>query len=89
MRYEDIGLDVRRRAYERYGAVADDFTSVSGESTWTMRFRRDAWGVRVVTHTVLQSSETEFFVDATLDGYENERRVFSRSWNETLPRDSL
>ncbi|MET8181252.1 CocE/NonD family hydrolase [Streptomyces sp. NPDC005336] len=89
VRYEDIGLDVGRRAYERYSSVADDFTSVSGESTWTMRFRRDDWDVRVVTHTVLRSSETEFFVDATLDGFENERRVFSRSWNETLPRDLL
>ncbi|MFI0773425.1 CocE/NonD family hydrolase [Streptomyces sp. NPDC021212] len=28
VRYEDIGLDVGRRAYERYAAVADDFASV-------------------------------------------------------------
>jgi hypothetical protein len=89
VRYEDTGLDVHRRAHERYAAVADDFTSVSGESTWTMRFRRDDWDVRIVTHTVLRSSETDLFVDATLDGYENDRRVFSRTWNETLPRDHL
>ncbi|AEM82460.1 CocE/NonD family hydrolase [Streptomyces violaceusniger] len=88
-RFEDIGMDVGRRAYERYTAVADDFTSVGGESTWTMRFHRDDWDVRVVTSTVLRSSETEFFVNATLDGYEGDRRVFSRTWNETLPRDCL
>ncbi|AJZ83323.1 CocE/NonD family hydrolase [Streptomyces sp. AgN23] len=88
-RFEDIGMDVGRRAYERYTAVADDFTSVGGESTWTMRFHRDDWDVRVVTSTVLRSSETEFFVDATLDAYEGDRRVFSRTWNETLPRDCL
>ncbi|UTO62072.1 CocE/NonD family hydrolase [Streptomyces rapamycinicus] len=89
LRFDDIGLDVGRRAYERYTAVADDFGSVGGESTWTMRFHRDDWDVRVVTSTVLRSSETEFFVDATLDGYEGDRRVFSRTWNETLPRDGL
>ncbi|MEV8564418.1 CocE/NonD family hydrolase [Streptomyces sp. NPDC051322] len=89
VRYEDIGLDVGLRAYERYAAVADDFTSVSGEATWTMRFHRDDWDVRVETRTVLRCSETEFFVDATLDGYEHDRRVFSRTWNETLPRDLL
>ncbi|MDJ0467060.1 CocE/NonD family hydrolase [Streptomyces sp. H27-C3] len=89
VRHEDIGLDVGLRAYERYDAVADDFTSVSGESAWTMRFRRDAWNVRVETRTVLRCSETEFFVDATLDGYEGQHRVFSRTWNETLPRDGL
>ncbi|MFD8364452.1 CocE/NonD family hydrolase [Streptomyces hygroscopicus] len=88
-RFDDIGLDVGRRAYERYTAVADDFTSVGGESTWTMRFHRDGWKTRVVTSTVLRCGETEFTVDATLDGYEGDRRVFSRSWNETLPRDCL
>ncbi|MEU0084489.1 CocE/NonD family hydrolase [Streptomyces sp. NPDC006274] len=94
VRYDDIGLDVGLRAYEKYSAVADDFTSVGGESSWTMRFRRDDrdgrdWDVRVETRTRLTSSETEFFVDATLDGFENDRRVFSRTWNETLPRDHL
>ncbi|MFI6080347.1 CocE/NonD family hydrolase [Streptomyces sp. NPDC051217] len=89
VRFEDIGLEVGRRARERYSSVAEEFTSVRGESTWTMSFRRDAWDVRVETHTVLTSDEERFFVDATLDGYENGRRVFSRTWNETVPRDLL
>ncbi|MFG3719506.1 CocE/NonD family hydrolase [Streptomyces massasporeus] len=89
VRFEDIGLESGRRAHERYTAVADDFTSVGGETTWTMRFRRDDWDVRVVTHTRLTCDETDFFVDATLDAYEADRRVFSRTWNEKVPRDLL
>jgi uncharacterized protein len=89
VRFEEIGLDVGRRAHERYTAVADDFTSVSGESTWTMTFRRADWDVRVVTHTRLTCDERDFHVDATLDGYEADRRVFSRTWNETVRRDLL
>ncbi|MFD3504292.1 CocE/NonD family hydrolase [Streptomyces sp. NPDC058676] len=89
VRFDEIGLDAGRRAYERYATVADDFTSVRGESTWTMRFRREDWDVRVVTHTRLSCDEQDFFVDATLDGYEGDRRVFSRTWNETVPRDLL
>ncbi|MEU0075221.1 CocE/NonD family hydrolase [Streptomyces sp. NPDC006332] len=89
IRFDEIDLDAGRRAYERYATVADDFTSVSGESTWTMRFRRADWDVRVVTHTRLSCDEQDFFVDATLDGYEGDRRVFSRTWNETVPRDLL
>ncbi|MFJ8593943.1 CocE/NonD family hydrolase [Streptomyces sp. NPDC093598] len=89
VRFEDIGLEAGRRAHERYTAVADDFTSVGGETTWTMRFRRDDWDVRVVTHTRLTCDETDFFVDATLDAYEAGRRVFSRTWNEKVPRDLL
>ncbi|MFH8573971.1 CocE/NonD family hydrolase [Streptomyces sp. NPDC017993] len=89
VRLDDIRLNTGLRAYERYAAVADDFTSVSGEAAWTMRFQRDDWDVRVETRTVLRCSESEFFIDATLDGFENDRRVFSRTWNETLPRDHL
>jgi putative CocE/NonD family hydrolase len=89
VRFDDIGVEAGRRAHERYTAVADEFTSASGESTWTMRFQRDDWDVRVVTHTQLRCDETDFFVDATLDAYEADRRVFSRTWNEKVPRDLL
>ncbi|MGC0407158.1 putative CocE/NonD family hydrolase [Streptomyces sp. SAI-195] len=89
IRCDDIGVDVGCRAHERYAATADDFTSARGESTWTMRFGRDDWDVSVVTHTRLRCDEESFFVDATLDGYEAGRRVFSRTWNETVPRDLL
>ncbi|MGW7512170.1 CocE/NonD family hydrolase [Streptomyces massasporeus] len=89
VRFEDIGMEAGRRARERYTAIADDFTSVGGETTWTMRFRRDDWDVRVVTHTRLTCDEMDFFVDATLDAYEADRRVFSRTWNEKVPRDLL
>ncbi|MFJ4879287.1 CocE/NonD family hydrolase [Streptomyces sp. NPDC088745] len=89
VRIDDIGLDTGLRAEERYTATADDFTSVAGETAWTMRFTRDDWDVRVETRTRMRCSEEEFHVDATLDGYEGGRRVFSRTWNETVPRDAL
>lgn len=89
VRLDDIGLDIGRRAYERYTSVAEDFTSATGESAWTMSFRRDDWDVRVETRTVLSCDEDNFRVDATLDGYEGDRRVFSRTWNETVPRDLM
>ncbi|KOT77220.1 CocE/NonD family hydrolase [Streptomyces sp. WAC 06783] len=88
-RLDDTGMEVGRRAYERYATVADDFTSATGETLWTMRFRRGDWDVRVVTHQEVRCDEKQFIVDATLDGYENDRRVFSRTWNETIPRDCL
>ncbi|MFC9243991.1 CocE/NonD family hydrolase [Streptomyces sp. NPDC057136] len=85
-RYEENGIEVGLRAVEKYTSIADDFGSVSGESAWTLRFRRPAWDIRVETRTTLTSDENEFHVDATLDGYEGGRRVFSRTWNESVPR---
>ncbi|WP_299541860.1 CocE/NonD family hydrolase [uncultured Streptomyces sp.] len=87
--YEDAGLDVGRRAVERYDWVADDFTSVRGRSSWTMRFGRDGWDTRTETSTVLSSDEKQFHVHATLDAYEGEERVFSRNWQIDVDRDHL
>ena len=87
LRFEDIDLDVRRRAHEVYDAVGDDFTSVRGRSTWTMRFSRGDWDARTETHTLLECTESEFRVHATLDAYESEERIFSREWMERVPRD--
>lgn len=88
-RYEENGIEVGLRAVEKYTSVADDFGSVSGESAWTMRFSRPAWDIRVETRTCLTSDENAFHVDATLDGYEGGRRVFSRTWNESVPRENV
>ncbi|SCE46296.1 CocE/NonD family hydrolase [Streptomyces sp. OspMP-M43] len=88
-RYEGAGIDVGLRACERYSWVAEDFASVRGESAWTMSFGRPGWDVRVETRTVLTSDKGAFHVDATLDGYESGRRVFSRTWNEQVPRTSV
>ncbi|MET7571781.1 CocE/NonD family hydrolase [Streptomyces sp. NPDC005492] len=87
-RYEANGIEVGLRACERYSSVADDFGSPTGRSDWTMRFRRPDWDIRVETHTELTADRDHFIVDATLDGYEGDRRVFSRTWNEKVPRSA-
>ncbi|MFF5986854.1 CocE/NonD family hydrolase [Prauserella flavalba] len=87
--YEDIDLDVGRRAYERYSSVADDFSSPRAETEWTMRFARGEWSATTVTRTVLTCTSTEFRLHATLDGYEGEKRLFSRNWQRTIPRDCV
>ncbi|MFJ2060519.1 CocE/NonD family hydrolase [Streptomyces sp. NPDC087908] len=85
-RYEETGIEVGLRAREQYSWIAEDFDSVRGESAWTMTFARPDWDVRVDTRTVLTSDPDTFHVNATLDGYEGGRRVFSRTWNEHVPR---
>ena len=89
VRYDAIGLEVARRAWERYSSVAHDFSSVRGETEWTMSFSRAGWNVRSVTHTELTCTETEFHLHARLDGYEGDQRTFSRNWHRTIPRDCL
>ncbi|EWH02724.1 peptidase S15 [Halomonas sp. BC04] len=86
VRLEDSGLEVTTRAVERYRSRDDDFDSVSGESVWERSLKRGDWQVSIVTRTVQTSSASDFFLHATLDAYEGERRVYSRTWDYTIPR---
>jgi uncharacterized protein len=89
VRFDDIDLEVSRRAEERYSCVADDFESIRGETTWSMGFRRDDWAVRAVTRTVLTSNAKDFCLHAELDAYEGGERVLSRNWRTRIPRDQV
>lgn len=87
VRIDDIGLEIARRTVETYGWTGDDFASVFGDVEWRMGFARGDWDVSTVTRTKLTSTETDFLVHAQLDAYEGDRRVQSRNWTLTIPRD--
>lgn len=87
IRYDDIGLELDSETREIYGYRRGDFDSVKGEVTTTTTMRRGAWKVRTDNRTVLTSTSTEFRVYATLDAFENDRRVFASTWHETIERD--
>lgn len=89
IRFDDIDLEVTRRADERYSAVADDFGSIRGETGWVMGFRRGDWDVRTETRTVLTSTATDFCLSAQLDAYEGDKRVVSLNWDHTIPRNHV
>ncbi len=88
-RIEDIDFEVDRRAVERYSIHSGDAESAAGETEWTMHFRRADWDVRTETKTRLTCNKTHFIINATLDAYQGEDRVFSKVWNKKVHRDFL
>ena len=76
-RFDNIDLEVTKRAVERYSCRDDDLSSVCGETRWTMSFARGDWRVQTITHTILTSTPTDFHVHARLDAYEGAQRVHS------------
>ncbi|MFC0267638.1 CocE/NonD family hydrolase [Kushneria aurantia] len=86
-RFDDIDLEIAGRVRERYRYTFGSYDSVEGITDWEREFRRGDWRVRTVTHTRLTSTPTDFRIRATLDAWEGETRVFSRNWDEVIPRD--
>ncbi|QGK70696.1 CocE/NonD family hydrolase [Allosaccharopolyspora coralli] len=89
VRMPDTDLDLTRSAWERYSWVGDDFDSVRGENVWTMGFTREGWNARSVTRTILTSDPDNLHLHAQLDAYEGDRRVLSKNWQRTIPRDHV
>jgi len=50
--------------------------------------RRDGWQVRIRAWTCLTCDADNFYLRATLEAQENDplQDVFTREWNETIPR---
>ncbi len=82
-----LDLEMQRTTLEWYSYQGDDFSSPRGETYSERGFRRGNWKVRTVTRTVLTCSPTHFFIHAELDAYEGEKRVYSRNWDTSIPRD--
>ncbi len=84
---DDIDLEVESRVREWYSNVGDDFESARGEVETIRGLRRGDWHVRTITRTVLTSTTTHFRLQAELDAYEGDARVYSNNWQYEIPRD--
>ncbi len=89
LKLEDIDMEMEDRVCERYSFKTAEFNSVRGEVKARRGFRRGDWNVHTRTRTVLQSNETHFLLHAELDAYEDDLKVFSRTWSRKIPRDHV
>ncbi|MFI0471974.1 CocE/NonD family hydrolase [Halomonas sp. HMF6819] len=86
-RFDDIDLEIAGKVTERYRYAYGDYRSIEGITDWERTFRRGDWMVRTLTHTRLTASSDAFRIQATLDAWEGDTRVYSQSWDESIPRD--
>jgi hypothetical protein len=85
--FEDLDLEMQRKALEWYSTRSDDFNSVRGETLWERGFRRGDWSVKTITRTIMTSTPSHFILHAELDAFENHQRVFAENWDYEIPRD--
>ncbi|BBI63749.1 hypothetical protein HSBAA_50550 [Vreelandella sulfidaeris] len=86
-RLDAIDLELSSRVTERYTYAYGNYNSLSGWTEWERSFRRGDWEVRSMTRTLMTSNATSFRLRATMDAYEGDSRIYSKSWDEEIPRD--
>jgi putative CocE/NonD family hydrolase len=84
---DHIGLETEHAKTEQFRIRDDDPASATIDIANTRRVGRGAWRTRTETRTVMRATATEFIVDATLDAYEGESRILSRTWQVRHKRD--
>jgi putative CocE/NonD family hydrolase len=88
-RLEDDGLEFDGRAIERFSLTEGDPLSARAEIEWRYLMRRGDWEISTLSRTILTGDAGQFHINIVLDAFEGQRRIFSRSFNRSLPRVGL
>ena len=88
-RLEEDGLVLDGGGVERFTQVEGDPLSAAAEIEWRYVMHRGDWEISTLSRTRLTGSSDQFHLNITLDAFEGERRIFTRTLNRDLPRVGL
>ena len=88
-RLDGIGLDLRRVAREEFTIAEDDPLAARTTMTRSFEIRRGPWRARTSERLEVSCDAEAFKIVASLEAFEGEERIFSRSWDERVPRDHI
>ena len=86
-RIDAIDLTIDQIKTGTYRIRSDDPLSADITIKWTQRLARGEWRVRTETETRFRATKEEFLIDATLDAFEGDRRVYTQMWDRRIKRD--
>ena len=72
---------------ERFEIRDGEPLSAKAETHYSVVIERAPWRTRTETHTTMSATESDFLISATLDAFEGDVRVFTRTWDAKIPRD--
>jgi uncharacterized protein len=83
---KDIDLTIGGVGRETYSIHPDDPLSAKMETHWTETRKRGTWDIRTETYGRLTASATHWQVWGKIDAFEGKKLVFSKEFNEKIPR---
>jgi putative CocE/NonD family hydrolase len=85
-RDQSHGLVSGQICRERYSITGSDPASCRAQSHWTQKLARDGWSVRTETRTTMRCDRDNFYIDAHLEAFEDDCKIFERSWRRRVNR---
>ena len=81
-----LNLTLWAVARENYSILPDDPLSARMETHWTEGRKRGKWAVHTETHGRLTCTKTHWIVWGKIEAFEGRKKVFSKEFNEEIPR---
>jgi hypothetical protein len=89
VRIDRIGLELGVQRSSNFSIDGEDPLSACTETTVTQTIAREAWRVRIETHTRMWCTHDAFRLRATLLAWEGDDEICRREWDYDIPRDLL
>lgn len=80
------GLVTGQVARECYRIHPEDPSTCRADIQWTQTLERQDWSIRTETKTLLQSDTGNFYIQASIEAFEDDNKVFERHWDRRLKR---
>ena len=87
VRFEEIELEVGFALFQRYRIGESDPLSARAEIAAHALLRRGNWTPELRGSVELRATKDAFLITARLTASESGKEVFTRAWEETIPRD--
>jgi putative CocE/NonD family hydrolase len=87
VRIERSRLEVGSSRDHEYRIGENDPLSAFAETRWTMEMGRGSWQIRTRSRVALKATREEFVLQAEVDAFEGDHRIFSRNWDRRIKRD--
>ena len=87
--FERSDLAYEAKQEEHYTIADDDPLSARAEYRHLHAFSRKDWNVRTETRLVMTCNADDFIMQAELDAFEGDKRIFSHNWDVKIPRDGF
>lgn len=83
-----IQVETGFRKVLRYRIHPADPASARAEAEYELIHRHDqGWDTRISARQALTATAAEYIVESDLEAFEDDRRIFSRSWRQRIARD--
>ncbi|MGF1525481.1 MAG: CocE/NonD family hydrolase [Candidatus Competibacterales bacterium] len=88
-RLVDIDLEVGSTLCERFTIHPNDPLCARHEFHKTQHLARGSWEFQTIARGAMWADGEHFYLDVTLEAYENRRRVWRQPWQRQIPREGL